>query len=479
MAESAVVEADMQRLPRAAEMTDTTAAPYGQTFAAPVRALLWIGGSLLALLICLQWGTTTSVHQDFTQNVWLPARLVLNGVDPYNPTHSQVGAALGEFSKDFAVFNSGANYHFIYPLWLALVFSPFGMLPLLPAIAIWRAANIMLLIWAMGAVLRASNPRFRSTRPAVLAAISVTVLLGILPTFRPGFLTIYHGQFAIIEFALLAAIWGWFIRTPNADNTQYAIRNTQLIGDVLVGVALAALATKPQAVGLPIVLIGLWAIARRRWAIPVAAVISYVLLIVVPNLFYSWSLSDWLGVVFGGQATSQVQVSASVWGVAYQWFGGSLWMPLALLLTVVGLLFLVPHWWRDLKDRTSPVPLSLPLTLCVGLVISPYMLGYEHVLLLFPALVILAWAGLPGEQATPEAERSARLWREAVFTWLALLPFIVLAAQAVTDREYPAILQSATMLIMCWKVGRFEGLNFGRSSTASLRTLEPANVQTQ
>ena len=140
MAGSAVVEVDMQHLPRAAEMT----APYRHSFAAPVRVLLWTAGSLLALLICLQWGTTTSVHQDFTQNVWLPARLVLDGVDPYSPTRSQVDTALGDFSKDFTDFNSGANYHFIYPLWLALVFAPFGMLSLLPAIAIWRAANLML-----------------------------------------------------------------------------------------------------------------------------------------------------------------------------------------------------------------------------------------------------------------------------------------------------------------------------------------------
>jgi len=227
---------------------------------------------------------------------------------------------------------------------------------------------------------------------------------------------------------------------------------------------------------LPIVLIGLWALSRRRWIIPAGAVASLAALLGVPALFYPWSLDGWLGVVFGGQATSQVQVSASVWGVAYQWFGGtSLWLPLAGLITVAGLLFLVPHWWRDLKDKTSAVPLSLPLTLCTGLIISPYMLGYEHVLLLFPALVILAWAGLPGEQATPQAERSARLWRVAVFTWLGLLPFIVWVAQVTLDREYPAILQSATMLIICWKAGR---LKVGKLGNPTLPAFQPSNLPT-
>ena len=45
-----------------------------------------------------------------------------------------------------------------------------------------------------------------------------------------------------------------------------------MAGDILVGVALAVLATKPQAMGLHVVLLGLWAISRRRWAIPVSAV---------------------------------------------------------------------------------------------------------------------------------------------------------------------------------------------------------------
>jgi hypothetical protein len=192
-------------------------------------------------------------------------------------------------------------------------------------------------------------------------------------------------------------------------------------------------------------------LSRRRWIIPAAASAALAALLLVPNLFYPWSLSDWLSIVFGGQASSQVEVSASVWGVSFQWFGDSpVWRPLAAFLTLAGLLLLVPAWRRDFKDKVSYIPVSLLLTLCINSVISPYMLGYEHVVLLLPALVFLAWAGLPGEQTTPEAASKARMWRLGIFTWMGLLPFIVVAAQAVLDREYPAILQSASLLGMTY-----------------------------
>jgi hypothetical protein len=138
-----------------------------------------------------------------------------------------------------------------------------------------------------------------------------------------------------------------------------------------------------------------------------------------------------------------MEVSASVWGVSYQLLGGMLpWQPVAIALSIAGLVLLVPHWWWDLTDRTSPVPLSLGVTLCVNSVISPYLLQYEHEVLLLPALVFLAAAGLPAERAGAGARR----WRIAIYTWMAALPFLVVALQVVEDKEYVTIIQSATML---------------------------------
>src|SRR5262249_23668016 len=151
------------------------------------RVLLWLGGFLVALLVCWQWGTTTSVHNDFTQNVWLPSRLLLDGHNPYYPTQEQVYTALGEYRSQFdsptsrVNFHSGGSYHFIYPVWVAIALSPFAALPLDWATALWRALNVLLLIWSAMTLLRASNPAFRSPRPQALVAVGVAVTLCILP----------------------------------------------------------------------------------------------------------------------------------------------------------------------------------------------------------------------------------------------------------------------------------------------------------
>lgn len=423
-----------------------------QLSSVPVRAGLWIAGFLFALWLCLQLGAGISVHNDFTQNVWLPSRLVLDGHNPYFPDRSEVNAALGQYSAEFtnksdprANFNSGVNFHFIYPMWVALAFSPFAMIPLVLATAIWRALNLLLLVWGVAALLRATNPTFRSLRPQALTAIGVTVLLCVLPTFRESFLTLYIGQFSIIEFGLLVAIWGWLV-----SSARLMVRQ-RIVGDALAGVALAALATKPQSVGLAVVLVGLWAISRKRFVIPAAAISALAMLLLVPNLFYPSALQDWLQVVFGGQAGSQAEVSASVWGLSYQWLGEAFpWKAIAAVLSLLGIAALLSRWWHDLKDRTSPVPVSLPLTLCMNSVISPYLLGYEDVVLLMPALVLLALAGLPGEQSTPQQAAVSTRWRLTIYAWLAVLPMLVLAMQAALSLEYPAITQSLAMLALWW-----------------------------
>ncbi|MEP6775362.1 MAG: glycosyltransferase family 87 protein [Chloroflexota bacterium] len=410
----------------------------------------WAVGFVLALGVMLMYGAGGSVNNDFTQNVWLPSRLVLNGIDPYNPAPAQVSAALGSYASQFQGFNSGDTFHFIYPMWVALLFTPLALLPLTVALALWRAFNLLLLFWGVVRILKSSRAAFRVVRAPAIAAIVLTAFLALI--YRESLLTLFLGQFSIIEFALLAAIWGYLVSGPSPMQPATGKR-VLMAGEVLVGMALAVLATKPQAVGLPVILLGLWAISRRRWAIPVSAVGTLALLLFVPLLAHPSSLVDWIGIVTSGQAGSQASVSASVWGVSYQALSGSFpWAWVALALTLVGLATLVPHWRRDLTDRTAPAPMSLALTLCVGLVISPYMLGYEHVLLLFTALLMLAAAGLPDERGG----RNGKLWRMAVYAWMAALPFLIVALQVgLSSMEYPVIVQSLTMLALVY-VARFK-----------------------
>jgi hypothetical protein len=407
----------------------------------PLRIILWSVGFGIALWVALLYGAGAGVHNDFTQNVWLPARLLLDGANPYFPTHAEVDAALGAYASEFTVFNSGTDFHFIYPVWVAIVMLPFGVLPLAVATAVWRALNLLLLVWSVGAVLRASNPAFRATTPVAIGALLLTIALALF--YRESLLTLIIGQFSIIELALLVGVWGWLIRSRQMDARE------RLGGDILSGLALAVLATKPQAVGLVVVLLCIWAITRRRVAIPASALLCLGALLLLPLLFYPTSLGDWLRVVFGGQAASQAEVSASVWGVSYHLLGeGSPWRLVALVLSIVGIVAFLPFAWRDLRDRTSPLPFSLLLALCINSVISPYMLGYEHVLLLLPALVLLAAAGVPNGQTEPRS--GGKSLRFAMYIWMAILPLLVVSLQGGLEKEWPAIAQSVPILMILW-----------------------------
>jgi hypothetical protein len=73
------------------------------------------------------------------------------------------------------------------------------------------------------------------------------------------------------------------------------------------------------------------------------------------------------------------------------------------------------------------------------------MLQYEHEVLLLPALVFLAAAGLPNERT----DAGARRWRLSMYVWMAALPFLIVALQVVEDKEYVTVIQSATMLAIC------------------------------
>lgn len=412
-----------------------------------LRALAWAGGFIVALFLMLAWGATTNPHNDFAQNVWLPARLVLDGSNPYFPGRAEIDAALGAYSSYFPIFNSGSQYHFIYPMWVALVYAPFAMLPLDLSNALWRALTLVLLVWACGSLLRTGNRELRKSTPAVAVSMGFVVLACVF--FRANVLNLYLGQFAVIELGLLAGIWAWLAASGQDRACKW------LWGDMLAGLGLAVLAVKPQSVGLAVILVSLWAISRRRFVIPLSAVVSLAALLLAPLIAHPASLGDFLQIVVGGQASSQAPVSASVWGVSYALLGEQgPWAAVSLGLSVLGVALLLPRWWRDFKDSSSAVPLSLPLTLCVNSVISPYMLGYEHTLLLMPALALLSGLALPVARSEPaHAEPVGRkLLRMGIFVWLLVLPLSIGILHQAVQGEYPLVIQSAVMLAICWVV---------------------------
>jgi hypothetical protein len=123
---------------------------------------------------------------------WAGARLIVLGIDPYDPTLYRPGIALlGTQHPDVTVFG--------YPPWIALVLLPFGLLPLPIASGLWTAASLIAGVYALRALLRAVVPEL----PFVHWLAGFTLLAS-----QAGLATFFNGQWT---FLLLAVSIGIFL----------------------------------------------------------------------------------------------------------------------------------------------------------------------------------------------------------------------------------------------------------------------------
>jgi hypothetical protein len=123
---------------------------------------------------------------------WAGARLIVLGIDPYDPSlYRPAIALLGTQHPDVTVFG--------YPPWMALVLLPFGFLPLPLASGLWTAAGLVAGVYALRALLRAVVPEL----PFVHWLAGFTLLAS-----QAGLATFFNGQWA---FLLLAVSVGIFL----------------------------------------------------------------------------------------------------------------------------------------------------------------------------------------------------------------------------------------------------------------------------
>ena len=115
---------------------------------------------------------------------------------------------------------------------------------------------------------------------------------------------------------------------------------------------------------------------------------------------------------------------------------GDWWLPLAALLSLATLALLLNPLRRALA--THDVIPVLPLAIIVTLLVTPYTIGYDQVILLLPAawLWLKLWAqvGL------------ARILRLSLVVWLTILPLWQLSLVADSGRNYPRIIQTLALL---------------------------------
>jgi hypothetical protein len=253
---------------------------------------------------------------------------------------------------------------YLYPLPLAILLSPIGLLSLSQASVAWVFfAQVLVLVTVLMVMSFWRVPR---STPYILP-----VLAGIF-LFRPTMVAIRNGQigpYLLIIIVLVALFWH---------------REQWLAG----GIALAFLSLKPG-IGLPIIgILFLWLLARRQ----VQGIVGLSLALFA-IMFSGWLIApDWIQnfLWMGEQKLSySFGYSPTIWGMA-----GSVCKNNDACTVYVGagaclLLVLFYLYWLLWKSRWVDPVIAIGSALAVALLITPYMWAYDQILLIFPLVLIV------------------------------------------------------------------------------------------
>ena len=319
--------------------------------ALPIVAVLC---TLLAIRIV---GSMDYHHNDndfFT--FWLAGHLVTQGGSPYDTAQWVAGYHQFEISLI-------PNPAFLYPIPLALLLAPLGLIPFHTAYIVWVTLTQVMILASLAVLLSLdANPRAKLFFIPLLAGIVL---------FRPTILTLTQGQ--VCGLFLFALVWIAFLWE----------KGKWFWGGFLLGL----LALKPN-LDLPILLLlAIWLLRRKRWTALFGTLVSGIF-VLIAGLIYNpaWVVQYWhvgsnkLAGTFGGSPT--------VWGLGALichnhatctlTLGG-----LAALLVLLGFFRIV------LRSRATlqPVPV-LALAVTVTLLVTPYTWTYDQLLLILPAVGI-------------------------------------------------------------------------------------------
>ena len=324
----------------------------------------WYWWGLLVLLLslasyALAVGIVNSIdyHNNDFFTFWLAGHLVMQGGNPYSPM--QWVAGHHQFGVTWI-----PNQAYVYPLPLALLFAPLGLLSLYQAYIVWVAFTIMMILVSLAILMKALAGPFR---------LAIPILTGIV-IFRPTTLTLVTGQISgwlLLLLAITAYLW-------EKGKWEW--------GSLLLPI----LMLKPN-LGAPLVfLLGFWLLLQKRYKSMLVMVLMGLLLFCIGFLQnHQWLSLYWsigntkLAQTFGGSPT--------VWGL------GALISHNQNTITLIigclaGLAILFGFFRAILRAGDTLRPVSvLALAVCVTLLVTPYTWTYDQVLLILPiSAVILA-----------------------------------------------------------------------------------------
>ena len=287
---------------------------------------------------------------------WLAGHLVTLGGSPYDT--AQWVAGYHQFDIGFI-----PNLAFLYPIPLALLLAPLGLIPFHAAYIVWVTLIQLMILTSLAVLLSMdANPRAKLFFIPLLAGIVL---------FRPTILTLTQGQVSgLFLFALtwIAFLWQkgkWFW------------------GGFLLGF----LALKPNLGIIVIVLLAIWLLPQKRWTALWGTLVSGIF-VLIAGLIYNpaWVVQYWH--VGGNKLAETFGGSPTVWGLAALICRNHSTCTLTLG-GLAALLVLLGFFWTVLRSRATLQPVTvLALAVTVTLLVAPYTWTYDQLLLILPAVGI-------------------------------------------------------------------------------------------
>jgi glycosyl transferase family 87 len=300
----------------------------------------FVGCVALGLIFLVAFGAlderTRLLHANDFSGIWVGARALVLGIDPYDPAGWRAAVAkIGTQTPDTDVYG--------YPPWIAVAFVPLALVPLEIASWSWTLGTLLLAIIATRSLLRAFVP----SSPLANGLVALTLTMS-----TPAYHTFILGQWG---FALIAALVAGAL----------AIRDRR---DALAATILVTLLAKPQLfLATPLGLLT----TRRAiliWSGLVLAIVALTTFL-VPN----W-LSAWLTAVPAVRLGQPASLYALLTDVT-----GQPGVFIAAGLAVAGAI--VASRFARGSDASRAAWLSLSSA------VAPYEWAYDHLILLVPIVI--------------------------------------------------------------------------------------------
>lgn len=305
---------------------------------------------------------------------WLGGReYLLNGTNPYDQSVAEQ-AQLAMFGRLTTPEDKDEAY-FAYPLYTLYFFWPLSLLPYAWAQALWMTLLQFMLIGLTFLSIRLA----RWSPPKWL--FWLTIFWGIF--FYNSARAIILGQFSIlVGLALLLGLW--------------AVESRR---DVLAGMCLAVTTIKPQMVILVLIFLLIWAIFQSRWRIVLSFGFSMLALLLSSMLLVpTWPVDFVRNAI---AYSDYVAFGTPLENLLHFLLPASVAAPLAVLLSILLFLLLLPGWWLAFKGRRGAYTWAIMSTLIIGSLIAFRSATTNQVILYLP--IFFFFQRLTGPRAASKA----------------------------------------------------------------------------